>query len=218
MFRIKICGITNFEDAHAACTARADTLGFNFFSKSRRFVEPQVAGQIARELSTTVNKAGVFVNHTPREIGEIVEAANLDAIQLHGNEPPEVIAELPEVFTVRAWPATSAKLKELVAYLQQCERTGRVPDALLFDALSPTEFGGTGRTANWDELADHRGLFTQYQIVLAGGLTPDNVAQAIAIVRPDGVDTASGVEVAPGRKSAELMNRFVMEAQTALDV
>ncbi|MEX0642893.1 MAG: phosphoribosylanthranilate isomerase [Pirellulales bacterium] len=217
MFRIKICGITNVDDALAAADAGADAIGLNFFSKSRRFVTLEVARQIAATLPATVTKVGVFVNHSTADIASTVEQVGLDCIQLHGDEPAQVIAELPAAQpVVRAWRSSRADLESLIVYLGLCRLTGRVPDAILMDTATDS-YGGAGRVADWNAIAAHRYTFADVPLILAGGLTPENVAHAVVAVRPDGVDVATGVESRPGHKSAALILRFISAACAAFE-
>jgi phosphoribosylanthranilate isomerase len=217
MFRIKICGVTSIEDARAAADAGADAVGLNFFRKSRRFVEPEIAGQIASTLPAGIAKVGVFVNQDAREILEIVRQAELDSVQLHGDEPATLLAELPKsVRIVRAHRCGAGSLCALSQYLDEAGSAGRMPDALLIDADAGADFGGTGRRANWSLVAKQRSAFAGLPLILAGGLTPDNVAEAIAAVRPDGVDVASGVESKAGVKDRELVTQFINRAREAL--
>ena len=216
MFRIKICGVTSTGDARAAADAGADAVGLNFFRKSRRFIEPESAKQIASSLPAGVTKVGVFVNHAPREIVEIVRQVNLDVVQLHGDEPPALLAELPKsVRIVRAHRCGADGLDALSRYLDEAGSSGRMPDAVLIDADAGADFGGTGRRADWSLVARQRSTFAGLPLILAGGLSPDNVAEAIAAVRPDGVDVASGVEAQPGVKDHELVSRFISQAREA---
>lgn len=219
MFRVKICGITNIEDARAVADAGADAIGLNFFSKSVRNVSPDTAQEIASYLPPDVIKVGVFVNHSTDEIVQIVNHVGLDCIQLHGVEPAEIVAQLPKAIPiVRAWRSGAKDVESLGSYWGLCHVAGRVPDALLVDAPSSDDYGGTGRIADWDLIvaAQRKNKFLFYiTLILAGGLTPNNVAQAIAEVRPDGVDVASGVERRPGIKDHELVKHFVSAAREA---
>jgi len=218
MFRIKICGVTNVDDARLAADAGADAIGLNFFSKSRRFVTPEIARQIVAALPANVTKVGVFVNHSAEEITQIVNQVGLDCIQLHGDEPANIISRLPvAVPIVRASRSSVGKFESLVVYWALCRLLGRTPDALLIDAASTSEYGGTGGVADWEAIAAHRSTFAGTPLILAGGLTPENVARAIAAVRPDGVDVATGVEREPGRKRAALVLQFVTAARAAFD-
>jgi phosphoribosylanthranilate isomerase len=216
MFRIKICGIRNVNDAQVAARAGADAIGLNFFKKSRRFVEPPIAREIAAALPEGVIKVGVFVNHGPAEIAAIVNQVQLDCVQLHGDEPPKILAEIPTgVRIIRAYRCGAQGLSELARYLTECKLHGRVPDAVLIDADAGGEFGGTGHIADWSRITNERDTLAGIPLILAGGLTPDNVAAAIAAVRPDGVDVASGVENEAALKDQELVSRFVDAARRA---
>jgi phosphoribosylanthranilate isomerase len=216
MFRIKICGIRNVNDAQAAARAGADAIGLNFFKKSRRFVEPYVAREIVAALPEGVIKVGVFVNHDPAEIAAIVDQVKLDCVQLHGDEPPDATAQIPKTMRViRAYRFGATTLAELADYLCTCQSIGRIPDAVLIDADAGAEFGGTGRVADWSRIMIERNVLGRIPLILAGGLTPDNVAAAIAAVRPDGVDVASGVENEAAVKDHELVARFIASARRA---
>ncbi len=215
-FRIKICGITNLDDARAAVEAGADAIGLNFFSKSRRFVDPQRAQQIAEQTPAGVRKVGIFVNFDAEQIVDTMERVGLDAVQLHGDEPPVLVARLPtQIRIIRAYRCGRDGLAPLARYLEECCELGRMPDATLIDADTGTDFGGSGQLADWALIQRQRELLAGLPLILAGGLTPDNVAAAIMAVTPDGVDVASGVEREPGRKDAELVLRFVDAARDA---
>jgi phosphoribosylanthranilate isomerase len=218
MFRIKICGITNVSDALAAADAGADAIGLNFFNKSRRFVEAETAQRIAGALPAHVMRVGVFVNHSPNQIVEIVEQVGLDCIQLHGGEPPEILSQLPAaVPIIRAWQSSREKLQSLAVHLAASHLSGRAPDALLLDAAVQADFGGTGTIADWDAILSYRASFPETPLILAGGLTPENVAAGIAAVQPAAVDVASGVELRPGIKSHAHMLRFIDNARDAFN-
>lgn len=215
-FWIKICGITNANDGLAGCVAGANALGFNFFNKSKRFVEPRHARQIVKQLPADVLKVGVFVNEGAKQIAEIVEQVGLTAVQLHGDEPASLLPQLPiHVRIMRAYRCGAEGLAPLSLYLEECHALGRMPDALLMDADAGAEYGGSGRTADWSAIGSQREVLRGLPLILAGGLTPENVAAAIEAVKPDGVDVASGVEKAPGVKDADLVARFVAAARKA---
>jgi phosphoribosylanthranilate isomerase len=219
MFRIKICGITNVVDALAASAAGADAIGLNFFNKSSRFVAPETARQIAAALPASVTKVGVFVNHLPDEITRIVDQVGLNCIQLHGGEPPSIMDQLPaEIPIIRAWQSSNEKLEALIAHLALCRLAGRSPDALLFDAASNDKFGGTGHVADWQAILHHQSAFADTPLILAGGLTPENVARAIAAVNPAAVDVASGIELSPGIKSHQKMQHFIATAHQSFSI
>ena len=220
--KVKICGLTNVEDALVAYHAGADLLGFIFFAKSPRYVAPEVVAPIAQQVhalaqqdARTVQLVGVFVNEPVARVQTMLAQAGLDLAQLHGDEPPHML----EVLGGRAYkalrPADNAAAQAQAAqYANRAgvERTIAQPGWML-DAYDPNEYGGTGKKADWTVAA---GLAQEYAgLLLAGGLTPQNVAQAICTVQPWGVDVASGVERAPGKKEHHLVAEFVEAAKCA---
>ncbi|TWT88448.1 N-(5'-phosphoribosyl)anthranilate isomerase [Pseudobythopirellula maris] len=218
MFRIKICGLTRPADAAVCAEAGADAIGLNFYSGSPRCLTMERAVELADAGGEPLLRVGVFVNATLDELAAAVQAARLDAVQLHGDEPPAAFAALPEgIRTVRAWRVGAEGLPPLAEYLETSEAHGRRPEAALVDAAAPGAYGGTGKRVDWGRVAEERPLLGSTPLILAGGLTPDNVAEAIAAVRPDGVDTASGVESAPGVKDAGAVRAFVAAAREAFD-
>jgi phosphoribosylanthranilate isomerase len=215
MFRIKICGVTNLADAQLAAHAGADAIGLNFYPASPRACTLEVARQIVQFLPGTVRKVGVFVNAPASEVRATALTLGLDMVQLHGDEPPETLRELKGLAVVRAF-RPGGDYTRVRDYLRQCHTMTCMPRMLLIDALAEGAFGGTGKTADWQTLIRERAALMGQPLVLAGGLTPTNVASAIAQVRPWAVDVASGVEESPGRKSAQLVTDFVREAKAAL--
>lgn len=225
MFRIKICGITNIEDAQAAADAGADAVGLNFYQKSSRCVSVEQARQIVWSLDSRPTRVGVFVNMTPSRIQEIITQVGLSAIQLHGDESPETVAQTalikrPPDFRgdspiIRARRMGKGGVAEIASDFNACVAAGVRPVAILLDALSPGRYGGTGETVSWAGLADHERWLAKTPLILAGGLTPDNVAEAIRIVQPHAVDVAGGVESAPGKKDAIKMRDFIAAAREA---
>ncbi len=210
--RVKICGVTTEVDARQAALLGADAVGLNFYQGSPRCIGPQTAQVILRELPPFVAAAGVFVDTPMRHVFEQLQALRrINLIQWHGKNrelsdyfPYHLIA----AFAVR----DAANLQTAQRYLDACRPVGRMPSALLLDGHVPGQHGGTGQKAPWDLLASFR---PGVPIILAGGLTPENVAEAIRVVRPYGVDVASGVESAPGRKDADKMRRFLNNAREA---
>jgi phosphoribosylanthranilate isomerase len=190
---IKICGITSLEDAELAVAAGADALGFNFWPPSPRHISPQKAAAITAKLGSTTVKVGVFVDASTVDVTETVHSAGLDLAQIHGPVPP---------LTVRFWQALSAG-PGLENQLQTAMQTSP-PEAFLIDTPAGARRGGTGRAFDWSLV---RGL--PGRIVLAGGLAPDNVAQAIREARPWGVDACSQLESAPGRKDPARVRAFI---------
>ena len=204
MVRIKICGITNAGDALAAVEAGANLLGFNFYEKSPRCVAAEEAEKIRRQLPKRVEAVGIFVNASPAEIAALRKSVKLDAAQLHGDESPEAAAEI-----ARQLPVIKAFRVEADFPLALLEE---YPDAFafLFDAAHTGQYGGTGRTTDWD--AARRAAMDR-RIILAGGLKVENVAAAVRIVRPYGVDVASGVETKPGKKDHDRLREFIQEVR-----
>jgi phosphoribosylanthranilate isomerase len=165
-----------------------------------------------------VAKVGVFVDHSAREIQDAVESLQPAYIQLHGHELPEFIADLPTpTKIIRAYRCGPNGLAPLASYLERCDSCGRMPDAVLLDSDAAGAFGGTGRAADWSLIADQRAMLGDVPLILAGGLKPGNIGEAIAAIRPDAVDVASGVERQPRAKDRELMKRFVAAARQAFD-
>ncbi len=203
--RVKICGLTNVDDALVAAEAGADALGFVFYPTSPRAVTPEQVAEIIRRLPPYVRTVGVFYNQDEQTIRAVVERCGLDAVQLQGDEPPALCERLGS----RVIKAIHMKDRDSLAAM----RAYKVR-AFLLDTYSPPETGGqpggTGRTFDWSLAVEAK----QYgRVILAGGLTPENVRQAVEQVRPYGVDVSSGVECLPGRKDPEKVKRFITEAK-----
>ena len=214
MFRIKICGITRPEDARAAADAGADAVGLNFYPQSSRYLS--VEQESSLDLDCAVLRVGVFVNGELASLKTTVDRNRLDAIQLHGDEPPDTPHKLPtSTKVIRAYRLGDEGTTAIAKDLEQCAAAGRVPDAILVDAFTPGQYGGTGETVSWAGLADYRRSLGEIPLILAGGLTPENVAAAIRTVRPHGVDVASGVEISPGVKCPDRMRSFILAAKSA---
>jgi phosphoribosylanthranilate isomerase len=178
-------------------------------------VERDAARQIVSGLPADVAKVGVFVNHDAAEIKDAADELRLDYVQLHGDESPEFLAALPrELPVIRAFRCGSAGLAPLASYLDACESLGRMPAAILLDSDVGGSFGGTGHVMDWSVVARERAVLRDLPLILAGGLKPENVSEAIERVRPAAVDVASGVERQAGAKDVELMKRFVAAART----
>jgi len=199
--KIKICGIKTLDDALAAIEAGADYLGFNFYPKSVRFIEMNSCAEITSVLKKErpqITLVGVFVNSAVEEMKDIMETCSLDLAQLHGDEKPDVLSAL------------DGKAFKAFRGIPDAERINGfarsdVP-SFLVDASVKGLYGGSGVTADWNGAAE---LAKKYPLLLAGGLTPENVAEAVRRVKPWGVDVASGVESAPGQKDAAKMVEFV---------
>jgi len=181
---VKICGLTRMQDAEAAVAHGASAIGFIFWPGSPRFVDPYRARTIAKTLPPFVSTVGVFVNQTSSYINGVASLVPLSVVQLHGDEPPAFAAQLS---------------RPVMKAVTQIESAREWPKhvTLLFDVKDPVKRGGTGRVADWATAA---ALARERRIVLAGGLTPENVANAVAAVQPFGIDVSSGVEVSPGIK------------------
>ena len=198
--KVKICGITNYEDAAMIVDHGADALGFNFFPKSPRYIDPEEARKIIRRIPPFVTAVGLFVNETDQaQVAMIARSAGVQVLQFHGNETPEYCRGMSD------WPLIKA-LRIGENGIQEDPEAYPV-QAFLLDAKDDILFGGTGKPFDWS-LA--KNIKRVRPIILAGGLTPDNVQEAIQVVDPYAVDVCSGVESAPGKKSAkkvmELMN------------
>ena len=199
MTKIKICGIKTLKDALAAIHTGADYLGFNFYPRSVRFIEKNMCAEITTLLKKEhphIKLVGVFVNSSIEGIKDILATCSLDLAQLHGDETPEMLDELDG----KAFKAFRG-IPESIDGFSRSESP-----AFLVDASVKGMYGGSGVTADWNGAAE---LAKKYPLLLAGGLTPENVAEAVRLVKPWGVDVASGVESAPGEKDAAKMKAFI---------
>jgi phosphoribosylanthranilate isomerase len=199
MTKIKICGITNKIDALSASELGVDMIGFVFCKKSKRYVTPAMAEDIANQIPPSIEKVGVFVDEKREDVVRIAEDVELDILQFHGSETPEYCASFaPDYKVIKAFRVASrADLKNVNNYNV---------DYCLFDTYRSGCIGGTGESFDWKILKDFEIL---KPMILSGGLNPENVGQAIQELSPFGVDVSSGVESAPGKKDRELMKKFV---------
>ena len=201
MTRVKICGITEFEDARDAALLGADAIGLNFYPNSPRYIDPARAATIIEKLPPFVSVVGVFVNHPdPQNLEDFAVSLGLHAVQLHGNESPDYCSMIQRVKVIKAFRVDSNFRVDTLR--------NHGSGTFLLDACSP----GMGKPFNW-ELAFGANAFGS--IILAGGLNPENVAQAVTTLHPFGVDVASGVESKPGKKDYEKMRRFIEAVQRA---
>jgi phosphoribosylanthranilate isomerase len=211
MMRIKICGVTTPADARRAADAGADAVGLNFYPPSPRYVAPPRAAALVRALPPFTSPVGVFVGTAVRQACAVAFQLGLRGVQTYDDDPP---AE--DTFPFAHVPAFRVKdaagLDRVRAFVAAAAARGRPPAAVLIDSHVEGLMGGSGHRAPWALLA---GFDPGVPVVLAGGLTPENVAEAIDLVRPWGVDVASGVESAPGVKDADKMARFVKNARAA---
>ncbi|MDA3797643.1 MAG: phosphoribosylanthranilate isomerase [Kiritimatiellae bacterium] len=196
---IKICGITNVEDGQFAVDNGADYVGFIFYHRSPRYIEPEALKDWVGELKS-VRKVGVFVNERNEDILKIVRQCCLDVVQLHGDEDGDDIESLQKA-GVEVWRAFSLKSQLDVEDAIAC-----VADKILVDSISSSEYGGSGKVCNW-ELA--KSLASKRDMILAGGLNPENVVEAIQLVHPYCVDVSSGVELKPGKKDLVKLLQFL---------
>lgn len=200
MTRVKVCGITNPEDALCAVALGAAALGFVFYEKSPRFIRPEEAGKIISLLPPFVTKVGVFVNAGADYLREARDVAGFNVCQFHGDETPEFCAAFGENYIKAIRVRDEGSLSAVDIY---------DTDVFLFDAYSPDAYGGTGENFSW-EVLPRRKLEDKF-VILSGGLNPDNVRQAVQTVGPYAVDVSSGVEASPGIKDHLKLKRF-MEA------
>jgi phosphoribosylanthranilate isomerase len=205
MVRVKICGITNIEDALASVEAGAHLLGFNFYAKSPRYIEPSAARCIIDQLPASVVNVGIFVNERSEQVDRLAAEAGVQAVQLHGNESPAYCQELKNLFVIKALRVHSNFEPEQAAQYET--------SAILLDGFSARAYGGAGQSFDWSIAGRTRPLVAK--LFLAGGLNSNNVAEAITRVRPYAVDACSALETAPGRKDHARVRAFINAAQEA---
>jgi phosphoribosylanthranilate isomerase len=214
---VKICGIRDVETARATIAAGADAIGLNFVPGSVRELSIAAAQTIVSSLPAEFLTVGVIVNLSTEEIDKLLAAVPLVGLQLHGEEPPEQLRELrqryPYCTLLKAWRLRDENVQELWNYLRDCQQLNALPDAVLVDSWSKEAHGGTGVLAPWSALTGWQSWPIAPRLVLAGGLTPANIAEAVTAVRPWGVDVASGVERAPGVKDLGLITDFLQQAR-----
>lgn len=205
MIRIKICGITNLEDALLAADLGADAVGFIFYPGSPRAVDAETVKSITDKLPLFLTRVGVFVDENPVEIRRVADYCHLDLAQLHGNESP-AFASNPGINVIKSFRLKGAEDLDVLPEYSASSY------AFLLDTYHPDKMGGTGQTFNWDwaRAAKKAGR----PIILSGGLTPENVAEAIRQAEPDAVDISSGVEASPGKKDPYKLARFIEAARS----
>lgn len=206
MVRVKICGITNLEDALMAVEAGADALGFVFFGKSPRHISPDQAANIIRQLPPFVQTVGLFVNEEVETVNSTADLCGLDIIQLHGEETPEFCSRVSR----RVIKAFRVKDMSTLDEMKDYQVAG-----FLLDTWSRSAHGGTGKTFNWDIAAD---AAVEERIILAGGLTPENVAGAVRKVKPYAVDVSSGVEDTPRKKNSQKVRLFIRTVRELYEI
>ena len=203
--KVKICGITNAEDAAAAVESGADALGFVFYRKSPRYIEPTLARQIIMSLPPLVIPIGVFVNEDQQVVRNLMDDCGLGLAQLHGDESAIYCKELGRTVL------KALRVKDRSTFLALAEFRGRASvRGFILDSFSDQAYGGTGQVLDWQLAAE---VAKAASVLLAGGLTPDNVEKAIQAVQPYGVDVSSGVEASPGKKDHDKVRSFIRAAQ-----
>lgn len=208
MVRVKICGLTSVEDARASSEFGASMLGFNFYEKSPRYISPLEARRLIDHLPKGIEKVGVFVNMEGQQVGELADLLDLDAVQLHGDESAEFISALRRYTGVKVIKAFRVSPEFQIELTKEF-----AADSVLLDAYSRGQYGGTGEQFEWSIAAEASA--SAPELILAGGLTPENVAKAIRTVHPYAVDVASGVESAPGKKDLAKLEAFIRNAKQA---
>ncbi len=201
---IKICGITNIDDARAAIDAGADALGFNFYPPSPRYISPEDARELIEQLPDSVLTVGVFVNEGTESLKNIAARAGIAAVQLHGDESPRYSRELAASYEVIKVLAVADDFNPQVAQAYEVQ-------AIMLDTRHKTLRGGTGRAFDWSVASQVNQLVPK--LFLAGGLSPENIEEAIELVRPFAVDACSALEDSPGRKNRQRMRAFVEKAR-----
>lgn len=222
MFQVKICGIRTQAELQAVAAAGADAIGLNFFPASKRYVTPAAASQLVAWLQQTVPAdrrpavVGLFVNASAAEIADVARQVPLDYLQLHGDEPPEMLNQLPALPIVKAFRCQGGDVGPVRTYLATCQRLGIRLAGVILDSAVGGAWGGTGQAADWSALAESLAQPLAVPVILAGGLDPRNVEAAVGQVRPGGVDTASGVEGPDGLKDGRKVEEFVRNAWRSL--
>lgn len=209
--RIKICGVTTPEDVAVCADTGADAVGINFHPASPRYVDPKASQALLRSIPPLMAGVGVFVGLPLRQVTAMAYQLGLRGIQYHG-ENRDLADPFPFSMIAAFRVRDRKSLSSIDAFLESCRAFGQLPAAILLDAHVDGLEGGTGKTAPWDLIAEYK---PGVPIILAGGLNPDNVAEAIRRVRPAGVDVASGVEFTPGRKDPDRVRVFVANARDA---
>lgn len=209
MAKVKICGITDLEDALHAIECGADELGFNFYTGSKRYVSPEDAGEIIARLPASARTVGVFVNEPLENLLSIADIAGLNKVQVHGDEDLSYVADLCDRTS-----RTVIKAFRVTPTFDVGEALEWPSDFTLFDTHSAANYGGTGEKFDWDEFGSEITLWFPDTAYMAGGLNPDNVADAIRTVQPYAVDVASGVESSPGKKDPKKVEAFIRNAKS----
>lgn len=201
--KVKICGITRLEDALAVAEYGADAIGFIFYKKSPRYIEPELAAEIVKRLPPFINPVALFVNESEERVRDILHLTGINIVQFHGDETPEYVSLFPQ----RVIKAIRVKDESTLASLTAYEAS-----AFLLDSYSPDAYGGTGKKFDWNAINETGSV---NRIILAGGLNADNVAYAVKLVRPYGIDASSGLESSLGIKDHKKVKDFISAARAA---
>lgn len=201
--KVKICGITRLEDALAAAEYGADALGFVFYRKSPRYIEPELAAEIIKQLPPFVTPVALFVNEPEEAVRDILHLTGINVVQFHGDESPDYVSLCPQRVIKAIRVKDESTLKPLAGY---------EVSAFLLDSYSPDAYGGTGKKFDWQVIKETGSV---KRIILAGGLNADNVAYAVKLVRPYGIDASSGLESSLGIKDHEKVKAFICAARAA---
>ncbi|OGP13491.1 MAG: hypothetical protein A3I75_03365 [Deltaproteobacteria bacterium RIFCSPLOWO2_02_FULL_50_16] len=204
MIKVKICGMTNLDDVLAAIEFGADAIGFNFFKKSPRYIAPEKVKELLDNVPASVWKVGVFVNEDDKLVRGISQELSLDFLQFHGDETPYYCQQ----FAAPYWKVFRLRDEKSLLLMQHyhCEY-------FLIDTYDPVSYGGTGRVGRWDLARKAKSIG---KIILAGGLHPDNIEEAIKQVHPDGVDVTTGIESEPGKKDHHKMEQFIVRVKNCV--
>ena len=203
MVKVKVCGITNLEDALASFFSGADALGFVFYKKSPRYIRPHKAANISRILPEKIKRVGVFVNEKASAVIKIAKLCDLDMLQFHGQESPEYCKKFKDYKVIKAFRINRKENLEGISKYKTF--------AYLFDSFSKARFGGTGNKFNWKILAQAARI--KPIVFVSGGLTVSNVKKAIKLLKPDWVDASSSLELSPGKKGHKEIAKFIQAAK-----
>lgn len=214
---VKVCGLTTLDNAVDVANLGVDAIGLNFYRNSKRYISPEIAKEIVAALPNNVQPVGLFVNHSIEEVQHIAELTKISTLQFHGDESPEYVSQFKNYQIIKAFRVNEANVDSLGDQIESFHTSGIELFGCLIDAHVAGEFGGTGQAAPWDLLTEVYDVERFPPLILAGGLNPENVQDAVNCVHPWGVDTASGVEASPGVKDLELTRKFIELSRTPQD-
>ena len=220
LFQTKVCGITSVEDAQMCVSAGVDAIGLNFYAPSPRSISDDLAIEIAQSVRGHIQLVGLFVNEVPERIRKLHDAIRFDYLQLHGDEDPFYLKNLSPLPIIKAFRCKNTDPAEVIDYLAACSTFDVTVQAILLDAFHPDNYGGTGHQLDWNDLNLKSSSFGGYGVILAGGITGENVHDAICRTKAQAVDTASGVEYEsgrPGQKDLTKVQQFAEQARLAFD-